>query len=361
MKKLLINLMIGLSIVAGGTTVFAENTKTSDTAKEEQVGSPNIPYNVVTKIPENQINKQASYYDILVKPGQKQTFTMEIMNGADKEVDVIVEPITARTSQNGTVTYLKSKEPLSKTMKYSFEDLVSKKQTVKLPARGKKNVTFTATMPDQTFEGMLLGGFNIREVDDEKDDQNNVSVKEGMTITNKYSIVVAAQIRMDEKAVVKQNFSIEDVKVAEYGGSYSIFSELSNDSGTLIGGYTFDATITDKDGDAIYKWSNEGFQMAPNSVFVIPQKVSPDTFPAGDYKLDMTVYSPDGKQKWPLEKKFTIDRKERKKVLDTVVVDKGKDNSTLMYVLIAIGIMIIILGIVTIVMMKRKNGKDANN
>lgn len=352
-KKYIGVLLLLVMLVCGTRIVHAEETKNNE-KKEVKVENPQIPYNVVTKIPDNQINKSATYYDLLVKPGEKQNFIMELSNMSQKEIELKITPTTAKTAKTGVVSYLPSDQPMSATLTSSFQELVSKEQIVKIPAKSQKEVTFTANIPEKKFKGIILGGFVVQEVSDKENDKKDTSKKDvGVQIENKYSMIVAAQLRMD-KEVVKQNFSLGKVTVGNYGGYYSLLTELNNDSPNLIGNYSFEAKVKKKSGKEVHSWRNEKFEMAPNSVFVLPETISPDDLPAGDYTLSMSVYSGEKKEKWELSKAFSVDSKERQAIIDEAV-DKGTDNSKLWYMAIIVGVIIIALLVVLILLSIRKN------
>ncbi len=62
-------------------------------------------FTVQAVLPENQVNQNVSYFDLLMEPGDKQTLEVVLTNKTDKPVDVQVEAITASTNRNGIIDY----------------------------------------------------------------------------------------------------------------------------------------------------------------------------------------------------------------------------------------------------------------
>ncbi|BFH43359.1 DUF916 domain-containing protein [Paenibacillus melissococcoides] len=142
LRMLLVLLWIGLGIVTSHDRVFA--------------GSMN--YSVKANIPENQINKNLTYFDLKMEPGSKQTISLTVKNGSAERIELMIEPNTAITNQNGVIDYSKHEHEKDSSLKYAFSELISPKQTVSVKGKETKEVPFTIQMPEEPFDGVILGG-----------------------------------------------------------------------------------------------------------------------------------------------------------------------------------------------------------
>lgn len=81
MKKrlsiLLIVLSIGLGIGLKNETAFAAT----------------INYSVKANIPENQINKNLTYFDLRINPGSQQTISLTVQNTSTEEIELMLKHI----------------------------------------------------------------------------------------------------------------------------------------------------------------------------------------------------------------------------------------------------------------------------
>ncbi|WP_052008514.1 DUF916 domain-containing protein [Listeria aquatica] len=95
MKKLFLMLM-GILV----TLTFLPNTGFA----------ADMNYSVRAIIPDNQVDKTKTYFDLRMKPGQKQKLTLHFENNADEKVQIEVSPNTATTNRNGVIDYSSSKK-----------------------------------------------------------------------------------------------------------------------------------------------------------------------------------------------------------------------------------------------------------
>jgi len=72
-------------------------------AEEGDNGANNV--SVSTNIPDNQIDKNQTYFDLLMEPGKEQELEVVLRNNTDKEVTMLADVNTAITNDNGVVDY----------------------------------------------------------------------------------------------------------------------------------------------------------------------------------------------------------------------------------------------------------------
>ncbi|WP_317913830.1 DUF916 domain-containing protein [Carnobacterium maltaromaticum] len=129
--------------------------------KESQADS--MAYSVKADIPENQIDKAKTYFDLKMAPGQRQEISLTVSNSGDEETSIFITPNNATTNQNGVIDYSEEKAKLDSTLKIPLTSIISGKQEVKLNPKETKQVTFVIQMPEKEYSGDILGGFYIQK------------------------------------------------------------------------------------------------------------------------------------------------------------------------------------------------------
>lgn len=307
-----------------------------------------IPYSVVPIFNDHQMDKTVGYFDLLVKPGEKEDVAIEVSNHSDKEISVRITPNIAKTSSNGTIDYSGMDLKNTKNLVASFEKITSPEQVVTIPAKGSQKVSFSIDIPKQKFEGILLGGFYIQEEKDEKkqqsDEEANVAIK------NEFSFIIGCQLKMTNEPVEKK-FTLGGVHLDTYGGYFSVVSDITNEAPALVSSFSMDGEINDEKGKRIYTFTKETFSMAPNSVFSLPERVEKDVLKPGNYKMKLTITSQNGKKTWDVSKSFTVTSKER----DAVMKESIAEQQPNMPLYIGLGVIVLLLLLIIIILIKKKN------
>ena len=66
-----------------------------------------MAYSVKANIPENQINKTLTYFDLKMEPNQRQDITLTVSNSSDEKATILISPNVAMTNQNGVIDIVK--------------------------------------------------------------------------------------------------------------------------------------------------------------------------------------------------------------------------------------------------------------
>ncbi|MBO0470289.1 DUF916 domain-containing protein [Enterococcus sp. DIV0242_7C1] len=301
-----------------------------------------------TMIPaKNQIDEKKSYFDLLVTPGEEQQVAIKLNNASDKMIKLKVSPNTAKTTSNGTVDYSGMELENTPNLIASFEEITSKEQIVELAGNSEKVVTFTIKIPKKPFEGIILGGFYIQEIDEEE----TVSSKEGIHIANQFSMIIGCQMRMSEESV-KKNFSLEKIYLDNYGGYFTVVTDIHNNASQLISFYSLLGEIQNDQGETIHKFRKDTFSMAPNSIFSLPERIDNSKLDPGEYVMKIDIHSR-GEEQWKLQKKFTIQSDAKDKVLEKSI-DRKKTQINWLLLTIVLIISITVL-LILIQLKKHKN------
>lgn len=299
-------------------------------------------FSVKANIPENQIDKTLTYFDLKMEPNQKQEITLTVSNSGEEKATIIISPNIAMTNQNGVIDYSKGKGKIDSSLKNPITSIISKEQEVTLEPKETKEVPFTLKMPAEKFDGVILGGFYISKKEDgeiSKEKEKDVQIK------NKYSYVIGLQLRENTNEV-KPVVKLNHIKPALLNYRTSVTANLQNTKATIIRDLTINAKVMKKGSSKIlHETSKKNLSMAPNSNFDFPINWDNKSLDPGTYTLNMLAQS--GSDKWEFTKDFKISSKESGNLnKEAVELEKSEPNWFLIIGLVAGSVVLLILVII---------------
>ncbi|RAN86469.1 cell wall anchor protein [Bacillus sp. SRB_28] len=307
-------------------------------------------FGVYTVIPDNQIDKQKSYFNLRMEPNQKQTLTIQLKN--DTAADVVIEPKihSTTTNINGVVEYGPTKDERDSSLPHELGDLIKTDEEITIPAKGSKDLHLHVTMPEEEFTGILAGGITLEEK--KASSKNMQETKEGLSIENKYSYVVGITLQENDEKV-KQDLKLHDVKAGQVNARNVIHATLQNPTAAYLNQFELDAKITEKGKDKeLYTSKKQGMQMAPNSNFDYPIPLNGEKMQPGTYTLHLKAKSTE--ESWDFTKDFTIKGEEAKQLNEKDVSIEGPN-----YEWYIVGILFILLaGLLWFLLWRRKKKKQ---
>ncbi|WP_271497202.1 DUF916 and DUF3324 domain-containing protein, partial [Enterococcus sp. 5H] len=252
MKKIhylgLFFIIVFIGFVSGPTQVFAGE----------------LNFTVTSIFPENQQNNALGYFDLRMKPNQKQSIEVELTNTSDQAITVDMYATTAVTNLNGVIEYKDLEPTLDTSLTYPFQTVAELPESVDLKGNETKNVTIDLTMPETEYNGMILGGLYFKEQGKE---EAELSDQQGMGVRNVFSYVVG--VKLTETDVALQ----PDLKLLEARGGqvnyHNAFeAQLQNPEAVEMNDLTVTAQVMKQGSSTIlYEETREGLRMAPNSNF----------------------------------------------------------------------------------------------
>ncbi|MGY3190508.1 DUF916 and DUF3324 domain-containing protein [Lysinibacillus sp. TE18511] len=306
-------------------------------------------FGVYTVIPDNQIDKQKSYFNLKMEPNQKQTLTIQLKN--DTEEDVVIEPIihSATTNINGVVEYGPTSAERDSSLPYELGDLIQTEKEITIPAKGSKDLQLNVTMPEEEFDGILAGGITLEEK--KTTSKNTEETTQGVSIENRYAYVVGITLQETDE-IVKQDLQLHDVKAGQVNARNVINATLQNPTATYLNRFEVDAEVTKKGKtEVLYKSEKQDMQMAPNSNFEYPISLNGEKFKSGTYTLHVKAKS--SKESWEFEKDFTIKGEEVKQFNATDVSIEGPN-----YLAYLVGLLILLVaGLLLFIFYSKKKQK----
>lgn len=241
-------------------------------------------YAVKAVLPENQMNENVSYFDLMVAPGQSQTLCVVIKNKQNEEIKVAVEANTAFSNSNGLIEYSYT-DARDASLKVDFAKIVVPVETVvTVPAGGEAIAEFLLTVPEEPFEGDMLGGFMFTKLD-----QGNNAEGMGVSIQNIFQYVIGVRLRESDQAVTP---AFELVGAEEDAvKTQSLLIHLRNPQPIIASGMKLDVHIYPEDGsEAAYTFEGGHIAMAPNSAMAYNLRLGfEDKLESGAYRVSVTL------------------------------------------------------------------------
>ncbi|MBK3913627.1 DUF916 and DUF3324 domain-containing protein [Listeria ivanovii] len=307
-----------------------------------------VGYFVQAKIPTNQIDKKQTYFDLKMKPKQKQTVEIDVKNNSNEEIQVEASVNYASTNRTGTIDYTKNDtSEQDESLKYSLPQIAKIADDQKLltiPVNGTETVQVTIEMPKDTVDGVVLGAVQFK-----KKATEGTRKAKGVSIKNEYSYVVGMQLTETDKQVLP-NINLISIKPSLVNYRTAIVAKLQNDQPVIINGLSIDAKIYEQDSTKVlHQTKKSNMTMAPNSSFDFAIDWENKPLEKGEYRLKMTAT--DGENTWKWDQKFTIDEKGQDLNKEAVNIEK---SNMWLYVGIAAGIFLGLVVIILIIVRRRK-------
>lgn len=298
-------LIITVSVLLGVLGIFNGSARAAD---DRTPRNNNIGFSVAAQIPNNQVNKKNSFFDIQLNAGARQTLKTTIYNTTNRDIRVRTAIHTAYTNQNGTIEYVTPAKQFDQSLQYKVSDLTKLMgpATVTVPANGTKVVSATVTMPRRAFDGVLLGGWYFKRVDQPV----TGTVKNTTNVRNQYSYVLG--LRYASGRTPAPDLKLATVRAGLANYHRGIIVTLRNVAAIMIPNAVIKTTVTNEDHETLFNnVTQKGVQFAPNTRFENPLLVGNRPLRAGRYRLHMLVKNKD--HQWRFNRVFTITQADAQK------------------------------------------------
>lgn len=268
------------------------------------LGIGKVTYADITKftvnpiLPANQLEGGASYFNLLMTPGEEQKIQLQLVNSTSSAVKIDVNFSRASTSITGIAQYSGESKDKDSSLKYDLSNYVTYPKTIDIPAKSSTTMTANVRMPNESFKGVIAGGFTFTEHRSGAEHEESQN-KSSMAVENVYSYTVALIIQQSKEKVAPV-LKLNDVSPGQVTGRNVINVNLQNTAMAYLLKMNTQATVTGVSDPSIkFTYDNDMMQMAPNSNFNLPIPVSLQGTPNGQaskplkpgkYHLHMTVY-----------------------------------------------------------------------
>lgn len=312
-------------------------------ASEEKVS-----YAVKPIMTSNQVDHRHSYFDLKVKPNMIQKLKTVIYNYENEDITVLLSVHNATTNSNGIIVYEET-DNIDPSLNIPLTDILSFDQEyVIIPAGEKRTVIATLEMPDEEFDGIILGGMRFEKVNKEDTELN------GVQIQNQYAYVIGVQLR-ENGQVVQPDLSLKKVFPDTYNHRPVVTTLIQNSEPTIIKDLKINAAIYKKGKSELIKEKAQTVNMAPNSTMTFNVEWEKPLEP-GEYQIQLDAQHQD--QKWEWTETFTIE-KEVAKQINTTAIGLEDYHPTDVSLKIVIAILIVIIISLLVYIRRLKLSKKA--
>lgn len=321
--------------------------------------SNNLSFSMNIVQPDNQLNKSVTYFDILVKPKDTQKLELQITNTGKTIEKILVTPTNAITNAGGVLDYSIQEEgyKYDETLKIPFTSLVSEEQEVTVQPGETKTISFDFKAPDQEFDGLILGGFLAKTIDNETETEKT---KNKVSFINKFQLVKAVMIRNTEDEIVP-NIKLNEVKPALHNYRTAVIANIQNTTPVLLKNVQVKADIYKSNSSKVMKsvFRND-IELAPNTNFDFPIMWGTDRLEAGEYKLNLTIITEN--KEFMFDKTFNISKEDSYNINQKAINVADEKNGNLFLIILGVifGVIIITLLILIIYRQNKMTHKKKN-
>ncbi|NKC68531.1 DUF916 and DUF3324 domain-containing protein [Vagococcus fluvialis] len=246
-------------------------------------------------LPENQINTNKTYFDLLVKPGITQNISILLTNRTNDRLPLSIDITTAVTNNHGVIDYTSTQNNFDSSLLYPLSELIRlEDKMITLEAKEQRKINLSIVIPKKSFEGIILGGIYVKPFKTTK--VNNIEIQQAM--------VKAISLRMNEKKV-PYNIKLIDKQIGEIGNRKFFQVNIQNTQPVIMNDIIINARIFDKNGRTVLENESKNIQMAPNSNFYYGLPLKQGDFKKnGEYTVQINVKHVN--EIWSFEEEFSV-------------------------------------------------------
>ncbi|MDF9825466.1 hypothetical protein M2475_001931 [Breznakia sp. PF5-3] len=276
---------------------------------------PTVSFSVSAIIPDNQIDKELTYFDLLMEPNKEQTIQIVITNTSNEPIIAKTQINAASTGTNGVIAY-SIPGVRDKSMKHSIEDIATIKEAeIEIAANSNKVVDIQLKMPKEKYDGVVLGGIYVtaKNKNETKDDSKD----EGIEIKNEIAYALGLKLT-ETKATVEPNINLKAIGPSLEALRTAMKINLQNSEAVIMKNVKIDAQIYKKgSNEVLHSAMSETAEIAPNSNFNFIVDWENETIEPGTYRLKMKVDYED--KSWEWDEEFEVKNDDAKEVNEEAI------------------------------------------
>ncbi|MDR1413272.1 MAG: DUF916 and DUF3324 domain-containing protein [Actinomycetes bacterium] len=320
--------------------------------------APNVKFSVQALLPDSQRDSSVSYFDVRLKPGQSETLRVRVTNNDSQPKRIRVSAIAASTNGNGVIEYTKP-DIIDPSLAHPFNQLARViEPDFTLQPNASKVVVTEVTMPPEEFDGVILGGIHVMDIDQHK--KANAESDDAVVISNRYSYALGALLSETDAPVLP---AIEGDKAYPTltGGYTSVIHDIRNTAPAIAKEWELHIEVYRKGDMAniIRELDNDNVNMAPNSS--MPYVLFWDgAIDPGDYISRVTMRDTEGDtDDVSFDLPWSVSYAQAQELNDQAV-DAEPSQFPWLWVIIIAAMALIILALI-IILWKRRRKEDKEN
>lgn len=320
----------------------------SFTAQEDISPSSYSDFSVEAEIPDNQINKTVSYFDILAS--SDQTLIVKVSNHGSEDMVIHAELNQATTEYNGEILYSAGKSNLTDTAidLKSFASILENN----IPIAANSSASVVIQLQDiPKFEGVILGGLRFKATTRTQED---AASKDQISIQSEIAYVIGLKIQTTE-AVLPTLLTFDTIGSQLTNGRPSIVAGILNSEPILMKDVKIDSTLyksSKQEPLATINLSNRS--IAPTSTLPLLYDLGTKKLENGKYFSHIRIEHEDVVWEW--DEEFEISN--ASEINDAALIVKNP-ISKMYYVIIAIiGCILLLFLLLFFLLFKQKRRND---
>lgn len=299
--------------------------------------------------PSAQSDHSSPNFDFFVSPGAKVTIGFTLHNKINKGISVTMTPQNASTTPSGEINYSPDpQQSIDSTLARSgmaLTTLGARQAKIQIPAKSDVTVKQTLTVPNQPFNGVVLGGYQFSS----PSDQSKAPKSKGIHFVNLVAYNAGVMLVIGKSESVRPDLRLNRVAPTMYNGSPEVIFNLQNTKPMYIQNKSLSvqAKMTFKGSKKAVNSLSQNMSFAPNSNVDIPLTFTGKSLPSGQFTL--TVDASTSQQHWHFVRHFAISADTARKLnAQNVTV-----HHNYLWVWILIGVLLSILIVVLVVVLYR--------
>jgi hypothetical protein len=297
--------------------------------------------------PENQKDPKIGYYDLLMKPNEKQTIQIKMNNTSNQSMKVDIQINSAKTNSNGVIEYGPSDLKEDASLNYNLSKIMSGPDEITIPANSSELLEYVISTPAVPFKGYIAGGIQLKPVVKEQNthDPNNA-------VINKFAYLIGVLISESEVKEIKPKLRLNTVYLKMKDARYTVLTNISNTQPIYVEKMVADIQITEKNQKRVlFQLKKDQMRMAPNSMIDIPVSLETEKVKSGEYTANVKITTESGSWNWM--KDFKLSKIEAQQINKQIA--EGKENRLVKFWWIIFILLPLLLG-GYIILRKRKLG-----
>ena len=233
---------------------------------------------ITPHFPENQAKGTLGYYDLWTAPGKTYEVTVDLVNEGATDLLVTIEANTAWTDDGGRIQYTQGKTMGGTPPVVFSEVVVPEASRMAVPAHSRIPITVTITMPQDGFDGILLGGLTFTG--------QSAGEEDAAGVRHAYAYRLGMILRQTAEAVKPE--------VSVLGARYAVAEQrlilnIENGASVLLRPLSLRVEVTSaEDGRRLYAQEHASLEMAPDSTMAYGIALEAP-LPEGDYAVYVTA------------------------------------------------------------------------
>lgn len=345
--KKMINIMISILIIS--IVTILPNNGVDMKANE----IPKNSFSVRALLPNNQQNKNVSYFDLRMNPNQNQILEIELSNNSEERIEISTTLNSATTGNNGSIIYSKQGEK-DRSLKQSINDLATvTTPVISLEKNEKKSSFIELKMLNVTFDGDILGGITLKEINSE---DKEGSQTENIQIKNEIAYIIALKLNMTDTSL-QTNLNLINKEGTTINYRTSFVANIQNDKSVLMKNVNILGNIKNKDSNEyITTLDLKDKEIAPNSNFNVVYDLNNKKMKNGTYIMYLKIEHLN--EVWEWTEEIVVNNADE---INETALSVESDNTIIIIIIAFSSVIILLLLIIILLIVKRRKKEKENN